>query len=162
MSDIYILASRAKQILLMPMLLSLWGLNIEEVYQLGIITFVLFYTKVSSIIETWIQFGSNFKVFPPLGTLDQGTSSTDLSIYIWSSQTSFPPITVAAPSKAWNVFAGWNAGIVRSNPTQRHRCLCLCLFCVCVVLCVDSGLVTGWSPVQEVLPTVCRIKKLKK
>jgi hypothetical protein len=36
------------------------------------------------------------------------------------------------------------------------------LFCVCVVLCVGSGLSTVWSPVQGVLPTVYRIKKLKK
>jgi hypothetical protein len=36
------------------------------------------------------------------------------------------------------------------------------LFCVCVVLCVGSGLATGWSSFQGVLPTVYRIKKLKK
>jgi hypothetical protein len=30
------------------------------------------------------------------------------------------------------------------------------------VLCVGSGLATGWSFVQGVLPTVYRIKKLKK
>jgi hypothetical protein len=35
------------------------------------------------------------------------------------------------------------------------------LLCVCVVLCVGSGLETGWSSVQGVLPTVYRIKKLK-
>jgi hypothetical protein len=40
--------------------------------------------------------------------------------------------------------------------------VCMRLFCVCVVLCVDSGLATGWSLVQGVLPTVYRIKKLKK
>jgi hypothetical protein len=39
---------------------------------------------------------------------------------------------------------------------------CVCLFCVCVGLCVDKGLATGWSPVQGILPTVCRTKKLKK
>jgi hypothetical protein len=38
--------------------------------------------------------------------------------------------------------------------TQRHECLCVRLFCVCVVLCVDSGLATGWSLVQVVLPFV--------
>jgi hypothetical protein len=48
------------------------------------------------------------------------------------------------------------------EPHSRHRCLyCVCLFCVCVVLCVGNGFATGWSPVQEVLPTVYRIKKLK-
>jgi hypothetical protein len=39
---------------------------------------------------------------------------------------------------------------------------CVRLFCVCVVLCVDIGLAAGWSPVQGVLPTVYKIKKLKK
>jgi hypothetical protein len=38
----------------------------------------------------------------------------------------------------------------------------LCVYCVCVVLCVGSCLATGWSPVQGVLPTACRIKELKK
>jgi hypothetical protein len=33
-------------------------------------------------------------------------------------------------------------------------CVCVCLFCVCVVLCVGSGLATGWSLVQGG-PTVC-------
>jgi hypothetical protein len=38
----------------------------------------------------------------------------------------------------------------------------VCVYSVCVVLCVGSGLATGSSPVQGVLPTVCKIKKLKK
>jgi hypothetical protein len=32
--------------------------------------------------------------------------------------------------------------------------VCMRLFCVCLVLCLGSGLVTGWSLVQGVLPTV--------
>jgi hypothetical protein len=36
------------------------------------------------------------------------------------------------------------------------------LFRVCVVLCVDRGLATGWSLVQGILPTVYRIKILKR
>jgi hypothetical protein len=40
--------------------------------------------------------------------------------------------------------------------------VCACLFCVCVVLCAGRSLVTGWSPVQGVIPTACTIKKLKK
>jgi hypothetical protein len=51
------------------------------------------------------------------------------------------PITVAARSKAWTIFARSNAGIV-------------CVYSVCVVLCVGSGLATGWSLVQGVLPYV--------
>jgi hypothetical protein len=46
-----------------------------------------------------------------------------------------------------------NAGIVGSNPT-RGMDVCVRLFCVCAVLCVGSGLTTGWSPVQGVLRTV--------
>jgi hypothetical protein len=66
-------------------------------------------------------------------------------------------IIVAAQSKAWTVFARLNAGTVGSNPTQGIECLC-----AFVVLCVGSGLATGSSPVQGVLPTVYKIKKLKK
>jgi hypothetical protein len=36
------------------------------------------------------------------------------------------------------------------------------LFCFSVVLCVGSGVATGWYPVQGFLPAVYRIKKLKK
>jgi hypothetical protein len=64
-------------------------------------------------------------------------------------------------SKAWTVFVRSNAGIVGSNPTQGMD-VCVSLFYVYVVLCVGSGLATGWSPVQGVLPTVYRIKKPKK
>jgi hypothetical protein len=70
------------------------------------------------------------------------------------------PITVAALSKAWTVFARSNAGIVGSNPTQGMD-VCVWVYCVYVVLCVGSGFPNGWSSVQGVLPTVYRIKKLK-
>jgi hypothetical protein len=71
------------------------------------------------------------------------------------------PIRVPAQSKAWTVVARSNAGIVGSNLTQGMN-VCVPLFCVCAVMCVGSGPATGWSPVQEVLETVYRIKKLKK
>jgi hypothetical protein len=38
---------------------------------------------------------------------------------------------------------------------------CVHLFCVCAILCIGSRLATGWSPVQEVLPTAYRIKIIK-
>jgi hypothetical protein len=38
----------------------------------------------------------------------------------------------------------------------------MCVYSVGVVLCVGRGLAMGCSPVQGVLPTVYRIKKLKK
>jgi hypothetical protein len=70
-------------------------------------------------------------------------------------------ITVAEQSKVWTLFAHSNTGIVGSNPT-RIMDVYVRLFLVCVVLCVGSGIATGWSPVQGVLPTVHRIRKLKK
>jgi hypothetical protein len=63
------------------------------------------------------------------------------------SQTT--PVTVAARSWAWTIFARSSTGIVGSNPT-RGMDVCVRLFCVCV----GSGLATGWSPFQGVLPTV--------
>jgi hypothetical protein len=71
------------------------------------------------------------------------------------------PSTVAAQSKAWTVFARSDAGIVGSNSTQGMDVF-MRLFCICIVLCVGRGLATGWSTVQGVLPTVYRIKKLRK
>jgi hypothetical protein len=37
---------------------------------------------------------------------------------------------------------------------SKHGCLCVHLFCVRVLLCVGSGLATGWSLVQGILPSV--------
>jgi hypothetical protein len=68
---------------------------------------------------------------------------------------------MAARFKIWTAFDRTNTGIVGWNPT-RGMDVCVRLFCVCVVLCVGSGLATGWSPLQEVLPIVYMIKKLKK
>jgi hypothetical protein len=71
------------------------------------------------------------------------------------------PMTVAVLYRAWIFFASSKAGIVGSNLTQ-GMVVCVRLFCVCVVLYIGSGLVTGWSPVTGALPSVYRIKKLKK
>jgi hypothetical protein len=70
-------------------------------------------------------------------------------------------IAVVARPKAWTLFSRSNTGVVGSNPTQGID-ICVRLFCVCVVLCVGSGLATGWSPARGVLPSVYRITKLKK
>jgi hypothetical protein len=69
-------------------------------------------------------------------------------------------ITVAARSKAWTVFARSNTGVVGSNDT-RDMDVCVRLFCVCVVLCVGSGVATGWAPVKRVLPTVYGLRNWK-
>jgi hypothetical protein len=56
------------------------------------------------------------------------------------------PITVAARSKAWNVFAHSNTGIVGSNPIQGMD-VCLRLFFVCVRSRLCDGLIPcPWSP----------------
>jgi hypothetical protein len=57
------------------------------------------------------------------------------------------PVTVAAWSNAWSVFASSNTSIGGSNPTRVMD------VCVCIVLCVGSGLATGWSLAQGVLHT---------
>jgi hypothetical protein len=64
------------------------------------------------------------------------------------------PITVAARLKAWTVFARSTLGSWLRIPLKAW--MSLCVYSVCVVLCVGSGLATGWSPVQEVLPTIYR------
>jgi hypothetical protein len=71
------------------------------------------------------------------------------------------PITVATRSKAWTIFSRSSAGIVGSILIQ-GMVIFVRLFCVCAILYVTSGLATGWSPVQGVLPIMYRIKKLKK
>jgi hypothetical protein len=50
---------------------------------------------------------------------------------------------------------------VGSNPTGGMDAY-VRLFCACVVLCVGSGLATSSSPVQGILPTAYKIRKLKR
>jgi hypothetical protein len=65
------------------------------------------------------------------------------------------PVTVAERSKACTVFARSEAVIVGSNLTEGMDVLCVYVFfCVCIVLCLSSGLATGQSLVQGVLPSV--------
>jgi hypothetical protein len=84
-----------------------------------------------------------------------------LVFYFTTLSVAQMPITVAAGSKTWIVFARLDAVIVGLNPTWGME-VCVLLFCVYVVRCVGRGLATGWSPVQGVLPNVYRIRKLKK
>jgi hypothetical protein len=66
------------------------------------------------------------------------------------------PTTVAAQSNIWTVFTLSNCGIVGSN-ASRGMDICKCVYSVFVLSYVED-----WSLVQGVLPTVFRIKKLKK
>jgi hypothetical protein len=51
---------------------------------------------------------------------------------------------------------------VGSNPALDMDVCVVCVYSVCVVPCVGRGLAKGLIPVQGVLPTVYRIKKVKK
>jgi hypothetical protein len=67
------------------------------------------------------------------------------------------PVTVAARSKAWTVFARSDVVIMDSNRTQGMDVWCVhVFFCVCVVLYLGRVLATSWSLVQGVLPIVNR------
>jgi hypothetical protein len=103
--------------------------------------------------------GDSFHSYPN----DYSPSSYNLSF--WKSLTelhinNFMSITMAIQCEVWTACARSKTGVVGSNLTWGMD-VCVRLFCVCVVLCVRTGLATGWSPVQGVLPTVYRIKKLK-
>jgi hypothetical protein len=58
--------------------------------------------------------GTNENLSPDSNQAPTKYESTALPL----CQMSLKPITVAAQSKAWTVFARWNAGIVGSNPTR--------------------------------------------
>jgi hypothetical protein len=85
-------------------------------------------------------------------------STFEGNLFIFSSTLGL--ITVASWSKARTVFARSNIGIVDSNPTWVME-VCVRLFCVCAVLCVGSGLATGWSPVQGVHRLYKRLRNSK-
>jgi hypothetical protein len=85
--------------------------------------------------------------------------NTGLFIHNHKPINNLPMITKPARSKAWTLFIHSNTGNVGSNPT-RSMDVCALLFYVCV-LCLGSGLATGWSPVQGVLPTVYRLRNWK-
>jgi hypothetical protein len=62
------------------------------------------------------------------------------------------PVPMAARSKARTVFGRSNIGIAVSNPAWGMD-VCPRFFCF-MLSCVGRGLASGWSPLQEVLPTV--------
>jgi hypothetical protein len=57
-------------------------------------------------------------------------------------------------SKTRNAIDYSNTGIVGSNPT---RGMSVCVLSIFVLSCAGRGLATGWSPIQGVLPTLCKI-----
>jgi hypothetical protein len=83
-------------------------------------------------------------------------------LFLWSPLPNLSIISIISFAVfvfSWSpILERWNR---RFESHSRHGCLySVRLICVCVQ-CVGRGLVTGWSLVQGVLPTVYRIKKLK-
>jgi hypothetical protein len=70
-------------------------------------------------------------------------------------------ITEAMWSNVWTVLALSNTGVV-SLVTTRGMDISMWLLCICIFLCVVGGFAKGWMPIQAVLPTVYKIKKLWK
>jgi hypothetical protein len=66
------------------------------------------------------------------------------------------PITVGAPSEAWNVFVRLDNGMLGSNPTRGKN---VCFSSVFVLFSVGRGLQTAWSPMERDLPTAYNILK---
>jgi hypothetical protein len=113
-------------------------------------TYIISETSDNNPILTRLIAGQNFTEQSPR----EDVESYKREMIGWL--VNIEPITVAAQSKTWTVFDRSNAGIVGSNTTQGMD-VCVRLLCVCVVLCVGSGLATGWSPVQGILLTVYRL-----
>jgi hypothetical protein len=58
------------------------------------------------------------------------------TIPIISVHLLYEPITAAAQSKAWTVYARSNTGIVGSNPTQGMDVCIVCVYSMFVLFCV--------------------------
>jgi hypothetical protein len=108
--------------------------------------------------QIWIRIQTNQTTF--VAFLSPSIQMTGSNLVLGHNNFHMP-ITVAARSKEWTVFVRLNAGPVDSNSIQGMN-VYVRLFCIYVVLCVGRGLTTDWSPVQGVLPTVYRTKKVKK
>jgi hypothetical protein len=84
------------------------------------------------------------------------------------------PLTVYFQPVGSNSCRSWWPRCLRHEPSSPARTLrswvriplkawmLVCVYFVCVALCTGRGLASDWSPVQGVLPTVYRIKKLKR
>jgi hypothetical protein len=98
--------------------------------------------SISKIVQwMWMEFG----IFGDLSMSDEfnwikySLSRWQLPCYLRYELSSPIPVLVRIQLDAW-----------------------MSVYILLVLSCVGIGLVTGWSPVQGVLPTVYRIKKLKK
>jgi hypothetical protein len=70
------------------------------------------------------------------------------------------PITVAARTEAWNVFDLSDTRILWVR-IPLEAWMSICLYSVHMLSCEGSGLETGWSHVQGVLPSVHKINKFR-
>jgi hypothetical protein len=61
------------------------------------------------------------------------------------------------PLRSQRPLEHWDCGF---DCHSRHGCLCAFVLCLCF-LCIGSGLATGLSPIQEVIPTEYRLRNWK-
>jgi hypothetical protein len=97
--------------------------------------FICYPLGQSNLNYNFKLYGNFFFVLLPVSALSWSEKLCELcSWIIFGSKVGNMPITVAAWSKAWTVFARSNAGIVGSNPTQGID-VCVRLFCLCCSVC---------------------------
>jgi hypothetical protein len=107
--------------------------------------------KIFIFLQMWIRSGSETQV------------NKYFKIFLWIKSTLFrvvskfirlPSIIMAVPYKAWTTLTHSNTRVACSNVS-------VCLFCFLSCPVCNCSLATDWSPVQEILPTIYRIEKLK-
>jgi hypothetical protein len=106
-----------------------------------------------------VEFLNTFVIIYQVSVIERGAEDVCYRFHFYGfrlngSQSQWPRVL------RHEVFAPSNTGFVGLNPT-RDMDVCVRLFSVYVVLCIGRGLATGSSPVQGVIPTLYRIKKLK-
>jgi hypothetical protein len=101
----------------------------------------------------FIYSSKKFRISPKF----QAYFSKDFILVHWtiSTRAQWPRGLRHKPSSPVRTLRSW----LKSH--SNHGCLSVCLFRVCVVLCVGSGLATGWSPAQGVLPTLYILRNCK-
>jgi hypothetical protein len=132
---------------------------IQALASSNLLFLVVIKTLAGIIRQIWVGI-SNRKTRHSISAVFSVTSKQMTTANVWGIDSfhiqyfKFPicinqrPVTVAARSKAWTVFARSNAGVVGSNLTRGME------VCVYSVFVLGSELATGWSLIQEVLPKV--------
>jgi hypothetical protein len=79
----------------------------------------------------------------------------------WANYFSSLPIRAALRFKTPNVFASGTLGSWVRIALEVWIYTYICVFSVFILSCVGNDVAVGWSPVQRVLQTVCKIKSFR-